>query len=125
MYRWATSKKRAADVEKEIDTGDKEVQPAPEVEVIAGDTQGDQTDRPTPTENVVWQEMMRVMMDRFGWMEESNKKSIEKNDKNIESIKDDNQQISKNMETINKKKDDKSKKMEENMDCLLYTSRCV
>ena len=124
MYRRATSKKRAADAQKEIDTGDKEETPGEEVEVMVGETT-----RKTRTENVNYQEMMRVILERFGRMEDNNKELKEElrdNSKKMEEkIEDNSKKMEENSKKMEEKIDDNSKKMEENMDCLLYTSRCV
>ena len=119
MHRRATSKKRAAEAEKEIDMEDKEVTPVEDVELILPPaepteqlSQGKQPDNPTQTGDVNFQEtVMRMMME----MREDNK-SVSRELK---------EELGQKMEENSKKAEENSKKMEEKMDCLLYTSRCV
>ena len=55
----ATSRKCTKDTEITIDMEDKEAQPAPEAEVIVGDTQENQPERPAQTENINYQEIIK------------------------------------------------------------------
>ena len=122
MHRRATSKKWAAEAEKEIDMDDKEATPVEDVEGRLPPAepnqpaqQEEQPEKPTQTGDVNFQEtMMRVMME----MKEDNKKAREENqksiesiNKNIESVKGDNQKISHQMAENSKKIDDSYKKL--------------
>ena len=52
MQRRATSKKRAAEAEKEIDMGDKEATPVEEVELLLPPVEPKQSEEPTQTREV-------------------------------------------------------------------------
>ena len=53
---------------------EKEAQPAPEVEMIVGDTQEKQADKPAQTENVSLQDMIRLMGEFSKTLKEDNQK---------------------------------------------------
>ena len=97
MQRRATSKKRAAEAEKELNMDDKEATPVEDIEAILSPAE---PNRPAPTGDANFMEMMRSMM------EETLNKNNEKLNKNIESLK----------EELSEKIDDNSKKMEEKID---------
>ena len=80
MQRRATSKKRAAEVEKEINMDDKEATPVGDIEEIlppAEPEQPKQPERPARTGDVSLQEIMRVMMENNKRTEDSQKKMEE------------------------------------------------
>ena len=89
---------------------DKKAQPAPEVEMIVGDTLENPPDRPIQTGDVNFQEtMMRIMME----LEEDNKKSREDNKKNMETLKEEIKDSNKKMENGNQQmKEELNKKQE-------------
>ena len=70
-----------------MDMEEKEAQPAPEVQVIASEPQENQPDRPTQTENVSLQEMMRVMFEQLS-------QKMEDTNKSKETIKENNNKSS-------------------------------
>ena len=83
----------------EQQAGDKEVQPAPEVEVIVGDQPENQPVEAKQTENVGMPEMIRLMMEINKKIDDSNKELKEDNQKNIGTLKE---EFSKKIEDTNK-----------------------
>ena len=118
MQRRSTSKKRAAEAEKEINMEDKEATRVEDVEMMLPPTeptkpmsQEEQPEKSKTTEGPILDKMMEI------------NKNIESTNKSIESTK---QEIKSTKEELckDKKEDNQSlnKKLEELKDCLLYTS---
>lgn len=106
MHRRATSKKRAAEAEKEIDMEDKEATPVEDVEGIlppAEPNKPTQQEKPTQPMEPNFLEMMRVMM-------EENREKMEK------KMEETSKKMEEKLEDTNKKIDETSKRMEEKIE---------
>ena len=91
MQRRATSKRRAAEADKEIVMDDKEATPVEDLEEILPPIEPSRPiqteelhERPAITGDINIMEMLKNMM-------EENRKSVESTNKNIESLKEDSQ----------------------------------
>ena len=104
MQRCATSKKRAAEAEKEINMEDKEATPVEDVETLltpVGHKQPappeEQPEKPSQTENMTTQEMIRQLMET---MKENSKKLSKDMEENNKERKEDNQSLNKKLEEL-------------------------
>ena len=137
MMRRATSKKRAAEAEKELDMDNKEATPVEDVEKILERVEHKQPappekqpEVPTQTGDVDVPEkekeksktMEEKVMEMFLQLSKKMDSTEENLQKKMDSTKEDN---NKRLEDLKKNMEENSKKMEKKIDCLLYTSRCV
>ena len=112
MQRRATSKKRAAEAEKEMDMGDKEATPVEDPEVLVVQVEHKQQETPAEQPEVTTQ---------TGEANVPNKE-VEKSTTTEESKMD---KIMEMFLQLSKKMDSTKEDLRENNHCLLYTSRCV
>ena len=117
MQRRATSKKRAAEAEKEVDMGDKEATPVEDPEMLLAQMEskqpeqsGEQPEVPTPKGEVNLQEALRQMIMDMG------KKLSEE----IKSTKEDNKKMGEN---LGKKMDDDNHSLNEKLEDLKEDNR--
>ena len=109
MQRRATSKRRAAEADKEIDMDDKEATPVEDLEEILPPTepsrpvpQEEQIEKPTQTGDADFLEILRAMNKNMESLKENFNEKLNKN----------NESLTKNMESMNRKMDDSQKNIE-------------